>query len=47
MAAATRNLDICQLLISKGAKVDTKNYLNVTPLHIAAATGNLDKIYRI
>jgi len=35
----TENLDICQLLISKGATIDAIYFITETPLHYAAFYG--------
>lgn len=40
MAAATGSAETVELLLSKGAKPDTKNPTGETPLHLAAQQGN-------
>mgnify|MGYP006122520289 CR=1 FL=1 len=37
-------LDLIQLIINHGANIFHKHYLNLTPLHYAASSGNLNAI---
>ena len=41
-AAANGHLDICRLLIDKGAQVEAKSSVSLTPLHCAAINGHVD-----
>ena len=41
-AARNGHLDICRLLIDKGAQVDAKSIVGRTPLHFAADEGHIE-----
>ena len=41
-AAFNGHLDVCRLLIDKGAHIEAKNRYGRTPLHYAAANGHLE-----
>ena len=42
VAVMTDHIDICRLLIDKGAQIDAKNWIALTPLHLAADSGLIE-----
>lgn len=43
-AVCRNNVEICEMLVKAGAKISTPNMYGITPIFVAAQSGNLDTL---